>query len=245
MRTEHRDDELLVADAKLATITGSDRRTLEAVFHHPMAHDLDWDDLLALIRRLGDAHEQSNNEFVFELAGRRHIMDKPHTRFLTGEAVLDVRQFILKAGFSPARPSQAAADPTPAAPDLLIVADHQGAKIFRVDVSSDNASEHVIAPYDPHRLLHHLVHKDQSERGQRAPEEPAYYERIADAAALGGNIVVVGQGTSQGDAAHHLVDYLKAHHNKTYRRVVREIVTNLSDITQPQLLDLASQALRK
>ncbi len=47
---------------------------------------------------------------------------------------------------------------------------------------SHTASEHVIKPYDPHHVLHHLAHKDQSrERGQRAPEEPACYNAIADA----------------------------------------------------------------
>jgi len=89
--------------------------------------------------------------------------------------------------------------------------DHHGTKIFDVDVSSDDVSEHVIRPYDPHHFLHHLVHKDQSrEQGQRAPEEPAYYERIADAVAPGGKIVVVGHGAGKSNAAHHLTEYLQS-----------------------------------
>jgi phosphoheptose isomerase len=90
------------------------------------------------------------------------------------------------------------------------------------------------------------VHKDQlRERGQRAPEEPAYYEKIAAAVASGGKIVVVGHGTGKSNAAHHLTEYLKSHHRETYQRVVREIDTDLSSITIPQLLDLARHALHE
>ena len=103
----------------------------------------------------------------------------------------------------------------------------------------------VIRPCEPHHLLHHLVHEELSrEEGQRAPEEPAYYEKIADAVALGGKIVVVGHGAGKSNAAHHLTEYLRSHHSETYQRIVREIVADLSSITTPQLLDLARQALR-
>jgi phosphoheptose isomerase len=102
----------------------------------------------------------------------------------------------------------------------------------------------VIRPYDPHHFLHHLSHKGQSrERGQRAPEEPAFYEQIAQALALGGKIILVGHGTGKRNAAHHLADFLRSHHRETYDRVVREIVADLSSITTPQLLDLSRQAL--
>jgi phosphoheptose isomerase len=86
--------------------------------------------------------------------------------------------------------------------------------------------------------------KDQSrERGQRAPEEPAYYEKIADAVALGGKIVVVGHGAGKSNAAHHLTEYLQSHHRETYQRIVRETVADLSSITTAQLLDVAREAL--
>ena len=38
-------------------------------------------------------------------------------------------------------------------------------------------------------------------------------------------------------------EYLRAHHPETFARVVREITADLSSITQPQLLDLAREAL--
>ena len=245
MKTAHTDDDTSTVAGNLSSVTGSHRRTLEAIFRHPSAHNLEWNDVVGLIREIGEAHEKANGEFVFEVAGKRHIMRKPHTKDLTSSEVIEIRHFLTQAGWSPELSSQPAVHPDPAAPSLLIVVDHHEAKIFHVDVTSDDASEHLLKPYDPHHFLHHLAHKDQSrEQGQRAPEEPAYYEEIAEAVALGGKIVVVGHGAGKSDAAHHLTEYLRSHHSETYGRIVREIVADLSSITTRQLLDLARQALR-
>jgi hypothetical protein len=245
MKTDITYDDTSVAARNLSAVTGSHRRTLDAIFRHPMAHNLEWDDVVGLIGKIGDAHERHSSEFVFEVDGHCHVMRKPHDKDLTGSEVMEVRHFLMQTGSSPEPSAQTAANPDPAAPSLMIVVDHHGAKIFQVDIASGDASEDVIRPYDPHHFLHHLAHKDQSrERGQRAPEEPAYYERIADAVAAAGKIIVVGHGKGKSNAAHHLTQYLKSHHRETYRRIVREIPMDLSAITTAQLLDLARQALR-
>ena len=229
-----------------SSLTGANRRTLEAIFRHPSAHNLEWNDVVGLIGELGETHEQSNDKFVFEVAGKRHLMRKPHTKDLTSAEVIDLRHFLMQAGASPEHLSEAVTHPDPAAPDLLVVVDHHGTKVFHVNVTSDEAAEGVIRPYDPHHFLHHLVHKDQSrERGQRAPEEPAYYESVADAVALGGRIVVLGHGTGKSNAAHHLTEYLRTHHPETDNRVVADTVYDLSALTTPQLLGIARKALRQ
>ena len=236
----------------LSAITGSDRRTLEAIFRHPLAHNLGWTDVVALLDKIGEVEEKANGEFSLRVGGEHHLMHKPRSKVLAAPEVVGLRQFLLQAGWSPELPAQTAVHPdsdAPSldadAPSLMVVVDHHGARIFHIDVSSDDASKHVIRPYDPHHFLHHLTHKDQSrERGQRAPEEASYYEQIARAIAPGGSIVVVGHGAGHSNAAHHLIEYLREHHSETYQRVVREVVADLSSITPPQLLDLGRQALR-
>ena len=244
MKTLHTDDPALAVAQTQSSLTGSHRRTLEAIFRHPAAHNLEWSDVVGLIGAIGETHKQSNDKFVLEVAGKRHLMRKPHTKDLTSDEVIDLRHFLIQAGSLPDHPSEAVAHPVP--PDLLIVVDHHGTKIFDVEVRSDEAAEDVIRPYDPHHFLHHLQHKDQSrEQGQRAPEEPAYYERIANAVALGGKIAVVGHGAGKSNAALHLTEYLRSHHPATFKRVVAEIVCDLSTITTPQLLEIARKAFRQ
>lgn len=228
-----------------STITGLHRRTLEAIFRHPSAHNLEWRDVIALIKKIGAADEKANSEFAFTVGGKRHLMRKPHTKDLTGSEVIELRQFLLQAGWSPESLSQPTAHPSPAAPSLIVVVDHHGAKIYHLGITSDDAAKHEIRPYDPHHFLHHLAHKDQSrEQGQRAPEDPSFYERIGKALAAGGRIVVVGHGTGKSNAAHHLTEYLRSHHPETYQRIVREVVADLSSVTTPQLLEIAQQALQ-
>ena len=230
----------------LSTLTGTHRRTLEAIFRRPSVHNLEWSDVVGLIDAIGDMHEQANDKFVFEVAGERHLMRKPHTKHLTSDAVIDLRHFLSQAGASPEHPSEAVAYPDPLAPDLLIVVNHHGTKIFQVDISSDDAAKHTIKPYDPHHSLHHLVHKDQSgERGQRAPEEPAYYARVAEAVALGGRVAVVGDGEGERNAAGFLTKYLRLHHPESYKRIVAGTIYDLSAKTSPQLLQIAREAFHQ
>lgn len=225
-------------------IHGAHLRTLEALFRHPVAHNLEWMDVLALIEKIGAVHQKGGDKFTFDVGGEHLLMHKPHTKDLTSSEVVDLRHFLQRAGWSPAGPSEAVASPEPAAPTLMVVVDHHGAKIYRIDTAFGDAAKREISPYDPHHFLHHLTHKDQSrEQGQRAPEDAGFYERIAAALATGGGIVVVGHGTGKSNAAQHLTEYLRNHHRETYQRIVRELAADLSATTPPQLLALAEQAL--
>lgn len=229
-----------------SAVTGSRRRTLEAIFRHPSAHNLEWTDVVALIEKIGEVDEKANSEFAFEVAGERHLMRKPDAKDLTSSEVIELRHFLVQAGWSVAGSPQSATHSTSVAPSLVVVIDHHEAKIYHIDGSADDASKQEIKPYDPHHFLHHLAHKDQDrEPGQRAPEDPSFYKQITQALAAGGRIVVIGHGTGKSNAAHHLTEYLRSHDRDTYQRIVGEVVADISSITTPQLLELAQQALRE
>jgi hypothetical protein len=226
-----------------ATMSRADRRSLDALFRHPISHNLAWSDVVGLFSRLGNVEQKANHEFVFQVGVETHVMRKPHSKDLTASEIMDLRHFAARAGCLPNAPSEAPAHLLAESPALLVVVDHHGAKIYHIDVAGDDVSRHVIRPYDPHHFLHHLAHKDQSrERGQRAPEEASFYEEISQALAAGGKIVVVGHGEGKSNAAHHLAEYLAAHHPETYQRIVREVVADLSGVTSSQLLVLAAGA---
>jgi hypothetical protein len=241
MATTHSEARNAAPSQDRPAITGSHHRTLEAIFRHPSAHNLEWTDVVGLIGKIGEVDEKVNSEFTFHVGSELHQMRKPHTKDLTGSDVVELRKFLTDAGWSDENAPQAAVDVAPAAPGLLVVVDHHEARIYQLDLMSDDVSMHAIRPYDPHHFLHHLAHKGQSrEQGQRAPEDEHFYKQIADAlAAAEGNIVVVGHGTGKSNAAHHLIDYLRLHNHATYQRIDRDIVADFSRLTTPQLLDLA------
>ena len=224
-------------------LLGTHLGTFEALFRHPMAHNLEWKDVVALMERIGAVHEKGHNKVDFELGGEHLVIPKPHSKDLPVSELVALRHLLQRAGWSPDA-KLPARDPEPAAPALMVVVDHHGARIYRIDAASAHPAGREIRPYDPHHFLHHLTHRDQSrERGQRAPEEAAFYQQIAAALASAGRIIVVGHGTGKSNAAEHLLEYLRADHRETYQRVVREIGVDLSAITMPQLLALAEQAL--
>jgi len=41
----------------------SQLKTLEAIFGHPSAHNLEWSDAVALIEKIGEVEQKANNEF--------------------------------------------------------------------------------------------------------------------------------------------------------------------------------------
>lgn len=94
-----------VAARKLASMKETHRRTLEAIFHRPAPRSLEWRELIGLVESVGDFYEKSDNEFVFEVGGARHLMHRHHAEDLTSAEVIDIRHFLARAGLSPAPPS--------------------------------------------------------------------------------------------------------------------------------------------
>ena len=97
------------------TVSTSHRRTLEEIFRHPQAHNLEWRRVVALIAEIGDVDKKPDNEFVFKVAGKRHAMRRPHHKDLTGDEMIELRHFLTQAGVSADPPSEPATHPDPVA----------------------------------------------------------------------------------------------------------------------------------
>jgi len=177
-------------------------------------------------------------------------MPKPQTKDLSGSDVIQLRDFLARAGWSAESAPRAAmgpADKTLAvSPTLMVAMDHHEARIFHILDAPDGETGEVIKPYDPHHFRHHLTHRGQTqEQGQRAPEDFSFYEQITQTLKSAEKIILIGHGTGKSNAAHHLVEYLRTHAPETYQHVIGEAVADLSSITTPQFFELGQQALRQ
>ena len=242
-----------VAAQDPTTLSKTSRLTIAALYQHPLSHNLEWSRVVALFEKLGTVDQTSHDKVAFSIGGEHHESLKPHGKDLAASDVITLRHMLSRAGWSPRASNgqdatAAMADRDDASlsapPDLLIAVEHHEARLYHLDVGSADLVDPVIKPYDPHHILHHLSHKDQSrERGQRAPEDHTFYERIAQAAALGGRVVVIGHGEGHSDAAHHLMEYVHKHHPELFSRITHELEADLSSLTAPQLLALGRRAL--
>ena len=235
-----------------ATLSKTSRSTIEALYQHPLSHNLEWSGVVSLFERLGTVDHKGHNEIAFGLGGEHHRVRKPHGKDLTTTEVMTFRHMLTRAGWAPqGAASKAGAEtdgkvaPATLEPaDVLVVVDHHDARLYHLDVRSVDLVDHVIKPFDPHHLLHHVSHNDQArEQRQRMPEDHAFYESIAQAVLPAGAIVAIGHGTGRSNAAHYLIEFLHKHHPDTARKVVCEVVADLSGLTAPQLLDLGRRAL--
>lgn len=230
------------------TLSRVSRRTIAALYQHPLTHNLEWSRVVALFEKLGSVEQKSHDAVAFRIGDEHHELIKPHGKDLAAADVMTLRHMLSRAGWSPeaavGHATAATTDHDAEPPDLLVVIEHHEARLYHLDIQSADLVDHVIRPYDPHHVLHHLSHKDQSrERGQRAPEDHNFYERIAEAVVQAGRIVVIGHGDGHSNAAHHLMQSVQQHHPETFQKMVREVVADLSSLTAPQLLALGRRAL--
>jgi hypothetical protein len=222
-------------------LSTANQRTLAALFRHPTAHNLEWADMVALISAVGAVEQKHNSEVIFTVAGQRYLTRKPHGKDLVASDVLELRTFVRKTYGTPDRP---VSEPkTPLHHDVLDVAvaiDHHGARFYKLDADSTGVTPAAVKPYDPYHFLHHLTHRDQTqEKGQRAPEDLTFYQRVADDLSTARRIVVVGHGVGKSNAAHQLVDFLDARAPDTFRKIVRILDADLSHTSPHQLIEMA------
>jgi hypothetical protein len=131
----------------------------------------------------------------------------------------------------------------PSSVDVVALIDHHGAKLYRINLSSDQRAD-TIAPYDPHHFLHHLHHRDEvREHGQRPPEDLTFYDRIAEALRDVDRIVLLSHGTGLSNASNVLTERLQKNHPGIYARIVRQAEVNTSAMTEAEILAYGKQAL--
>jgi len=223
-------------------LSKSDRQTLASLFAHPIAHNLEWKDTLALFTRLGTVEHLPKNETSIRIGAEHQMLHHPHGKDLTTEEIMALRHFLARCGWSMKHPHVPSGTT-----DILIAIDHHEARIYHMDLRPTDPADQIIKPYDLHHFLRHLTHKDQTRQGgERAAEDPSFYERIAQVVASAvpdGRIVIVGHGKGHSDAGHYLQDWMHLHHKETFQHVVCAIAADLSALTPPQLLALGREAL--
>lgn len=219
--------------------------TLAALFHHPLSQSLAWRDVLELFEMIGDVEHRDNGTLILRVSEMETTVHPSRGKELRKDEITLLRAFLQRAGLSADDHAAVPHDiATQANSVLVVVVSHHQTKIYPIGPNPHAAAGQQIKPSDLHPFVQHLVHKDRDrQRGQRAPEDPDFYGQIAAALAHAEQIVVVGHGTDHSNPAHHLVEYLAAHHRATHAQSVAELVVDMSSVTPAQLLEIGQQAL--
>ena len=206
-------------------LSGSHRHTYEAIFQHPLSHNLNWRAVLALLKHLGEVVEEPNGRIKVTRNGQSLVVHRPNTKDVAdAEEVMTLRHFLEKSGPVPAETL---------AKDIhwLLVIDHHEARIFRSDLQGGH----------PRRILPdgHFRHpRDWSNvsKGKEKPDPDGFFKPVAKALEAGGPILVFGTGTGSSCEMDQFIAWVKIHHPELAGRLIGSLTVDEHHLTEDQLL---------
>ena len=202
--------------------------TYDAVFSHPISHNLQWRDVHAMLIAVADVSEDHNGRFKFTRSGQSLTLKVPQNKdILDADTVMRIRQFLTKSESSDSAPATSGQN-------LLVVIDHREALIFSTDL--EGATPQRILPDSPdgeHRYLHDV---DKKANGHRDSEFKSFYAAVIKAISGAHQVLIFGSSTGASSAMTHLLAELKLNHSDIARRVIGSQSVDASHMTEPQLL---------
>ena len=82
-------------------LTGHHRVTVEKIFQHPVSHNIQWHDVLSLLRSVADVTEGHDSRFKVTLGDETETFDAPAGHDVDEQMVIDLRRMLKGAGISP------------------------------------------------------------------------------------------------------------------------------------------------
>lgn len=96
-----------------------------------------------------------------------------------------------------------------------------------------------ISAPDPHREHHHVRTGQAHHMHHLDPDDPKYFDAVADAVADAERILLVGHSHGRSNMAHGFITHAQARHPHIAARVIGEVNVNLPALTEPEILEFA------
>ena len=198
--------------------------TLEALFSHPLQHNLRMRDVEALMLHL-NAQVEHGSEHRLKLrltSGETlmlHAAPGLQHQFLDEEGILRLRRFLERAGITPEHPEP----PKPHAHHdqtkrLVIHLDHRGARLWWLEGDAIEAT--TMKPHGLWASHQRLSHRhDRDVAGQRAPLDYGYLYQLRQAIVQADQVLLLGHGHGQSDLRDILLKEIESHHPATLERI--------------------------
>ena len=198
--------------------------TLQALFHHPLQHNLRISDVVALLLHLEARVEHlSDHRLKVQLSDGNTLVlhAAPGVRHgvLDEEGVLRLRRFLEHAGITPEHPDV----PVPHSRGdqckrLVFHLDHRGARLWWL--LGDEVETAVLKPHGLWSSHQRLTHRhDRDVAGQRAPLDVDYLKQLSEAVLEADRVLLIGHGHGQSDVRQLLRQHITQQHPDVVERV--------------------------
>ena len=209
-------------------LSGSHRKTYNAIFRHPAAHNLDWRDVRSMLGELAEVVEEPNGNLKITRNGQTLVLHVSlHKNLAEIDELMEVRHFL-------ERSEVASPQADTRSTHLLVVIDHRQARVYKAELHGSVPQR--VTPYNPGGSGRHLHNVQDDSNGQRKPELRSFYEDVAKTLQGAEEILVFGSGTGASSAMEELLSQLKHHHGDVAKHVVGSIVLDETHLTENQLL---------
>jgi hypothetical protein len=85
--------------AEQPRLTENHRNTLYHLERHPTSHNLEWPDVLALLREVGTVTEEHNGKVKFRLGDEVLVLSPPRHKDIDEDMVLRLRRILRDGGY--------------------------------------------------------------------------------------------------------------------------------------------------
>jgi hypothetical protein len=198
--------------------------TLQALFSHPLQHNIRISDVEALLLHLNAQVEHlSDHRLKLQLTSGETIVlyaaSGLHHAVLHQDDVMRLRRFLERAGINPEHPEpperHARGDQ---AKRLVIHLDHRGARLWWL--IGDEMETAMLEPHGLWSTHQRLTNRhDRDVAGQKAPLDYEYLHQLAEAVIEADRVLLLGHGHGQSDLRQLLTNYINQHHQELSKRL--------------------------
>ena len=212
-------------------LSGSQLRTYERIFQHPITHNLSWHDVLGMFRQLGTVETEANGNIKVTRNGQFIVLKASQSKDVSeADEVMSLRHFLKLTEAIPALSDVAEIH-------WLLVIDHHQARLFRTEMSGSMPKQ--ILPYEPSEYFRHAHNSRDFSRGKEKPDPNTFFGPVAKELMAGGQILIFGSGTGESSEMEKFASWLRLNHTEISRRVLGTIAVDESHMTDGQLLKKA------
>lgn len=104
---------------------------------------------------------------------------------------------------------------------------------------SDPTPPHLLAAPDTHRPHHHVRTGQAHHMHHRDPDDPKYFDAVAELVRDAERILVVGHAHGRSNMAQGFLAHARERHPDIAARVIGEMSADLPALTDPEILELA------
>ena len=82
-------------------LDGHHRATVEKIFNHQAGHNIQWHDVLSLLRSVAAVTEEDGDRYTVTLGAETQTFDAPRHHDIDEQQVVDLRRMLTGAGIIP------------------------------------------------------------------------------------------------------------------------------------------------